>query len=111
VLNPETSHESIRDLVDQVDLVLVMSVHPGFGAQSFLPEVLAKVREIRRMIDVAGRDIALEIDGGIHTGTARQAVEAGARVLVAGAAIYTQPDYGAAIASIRADGCAGLGPG
>jgi len=108
VLNPETSHESIRDLIDQVDLVLVMSVHPGFGAQAFLPEVLSKVREIRKMIDAAGRDVALEIDGGIHPGTARLAVQAGARVLVAGAAIYTQPDYGAAIASIRADGRAGL---
>jgi ribulose-phosphate 3-epimerase len=68
------------------------------------------VRAIRQLIDAAGRDIALEIDGGIHPGTARVAVEAGARVLVAGAAVYKKPDYREAIAAIRADGCSGLRP-
>jgi ribulose-phosphate 3-epimerase len=108
VLNPETHYEAIRDVLPLVDLVLVMSVHPGFGAQGFMPEVLPKVRAIREMIDALGRDIALEIDGGIHPGTASLSVEAGARVLVAGAAVYQQPDYRAAIAAIRADGCSGL---
>jgi ribulose-phosphate 3-epimerase len=110
VLNPETPHESIRSVLELVDLVLVMSVNPGFGAQSFMPEVLPKLRAIREMIDRSGRDIALEIDGGIHPGTARIAVEAGARVLVAGAAVYKKPDYREAIAAIRADGCEGLRP-
>jgi ribulose-phosphate 3-epimerase len=108
VLNPHTPPESIEYVLDHVDLILVMSVNPGFGGQSFMPEVLPKIRAIRKMIDTRGKDIALEVDGGVAPGTARQVVEAGVRVLVAGSAIYGQPDYRAAIAAIRADGELGL---
>lgn len=108
VLNPHTPPESIEYVLDHVDVVLVMSVNPGFGGQSFLPEVLPKIRAIRKMIDSRARDIALEVDGGVAPGTARQVVEAGARVLVAGSAIYGKSDYRAAIAALRADAELGL---
>jgi len=101
VLNPQTSEEAIRYLLPHADLVLVMSVNPGFGGQSFLPEVLPKVAAIRRMIDDAGLATHLEIDGGIDEHTASRAVAAGARALVAGSAVFTKPDYKAAIRSIR----------
>ncbi len=108
VLNPHTPPESIEYVLDHVDVVLVMSVNPGFGGQSFLPEVLPKIRAIRKMIDSRARDIALEVDGGVAPGTARQVVEAGARVLVAGSAIFGKSDYRAAIAALRADAELGL---
>jgi ribulose-phosphate 3-epimerase len=101
VLNPSTHEDTLKYVLDVADLVLVMSVNPGFGAQSFIPEVLPKVRAIRAMIDATGRDIALEIDGGISEKTASAAAEAGARVFVAGSAVYGQPDYAKAIAAIR----------
>src|SRR5580692_7562982 len=84
VLNPATHEDTIRYVIDICDVVLVMSVNPGFGGQVFLPEVLPKVRAIRDMIDRSGRAVDLEIDGGIAPGTAAHATEAGARVLVAG---------------------------
>ncbi|HEY2509756.1 MAG TPA: ribulose-phosphate 3-epimerase [Polyangiaceae bacterium] len=108
VLNPQTSEDTLKYVLELADLVLVMSVNPGFGGQSFLPEVLPKVRAIRAMIDATGRDIALEIDGGISKKTARAVVEAGARVLVAGNAVFTEPDYARAIAALRSEGEAGL---
>jgi ribulose-phosphate 3-epimerase len=101
VVNPQTSEEAIRYCLPVADLVLVMSVNPGFGGQSFLPEVLPKVAAIREWIDASQRKIYLEIDGGIDEETAGRAVAAGARVLVAGSAVFTKPDYKAAIASIR----------
>ena len=101
VLNPSTHEDTLKYVLDVADLVLVMSVNPGFGGQTFIPEVLSKVRALRAMIDASGRDIALEIDGGISEHTARAAVEAGARVLVAGSAIFTHPDYAQAITAIR----------
>jgi ribulose-phosphate 3-epimerase len=104
VLNPHTSEESIRHVICLVDLVLVMSVNPGFGGQSFLPEVLPKVEAIRRMIDAHRRPIDLEIDGGISHETAADAAAAGARVLVAGNAVFTKKDYAAAMKDIRAAG-------
>jgi ribulose-phosphate 3-epimerase len=88
VLNPHTTEQCLRYVWDAVDLVLVMSVNPGFGGQSFLPAVLDKVRAIRREIDSRGLPIALEIDGGITPLNAAQAVGAGARVLVAGSAVF-----------------------
>ncbi|MDQ3036370.1 MAG: ribulose-phosphate 3-epimerase [Myxococcota bacterium] len=103
-LNPHTPESSIRYVLDQLDLVLVMSVNPGFGGQSFIPEVLPKVAALRAMIDASGRDIALEIDGGIKPGTAARAVAAGANVLVAGNAVFAGGDYSRSIAAIRADG-------
>ena len=102
-LNPATSEESLRYLLGSLDQVLVMSVNPGFGGQSFLHEVLPKVRAIRRMIDEGSHPIEIEIDGGIAPGTAGLAVTAGACALVAGNAIFTQPDYRAAIAGLRAE--------
>lgn len=101
-LNPATHEDTLRYAMDLVDLVLVMSVNPGFGGQSFLDLVLPKVRAIREMIDATGRDIDLEIDGGIDVHTAERAAAAGARVLVAGNAVFSKPDYGAAIEAIRA---------
>jgi ribulose-phosphate 3-epimerase len=86
-----------------------MSVNPGFGGQAFLPEVLPKVRAIRAMIDRSGRSVDLEIDGGIAPGTAGRATEAGARVLVAGSAIFTDPPYSRAIDSLRQEGLRGMG--
>jgi ribulose-phosphate 3-epimerase len=102
-LNPSTSPETLRYALDVCDQVLVMSVNPGFGGQSFIREMLPKVAEIRRMIDEApgGRPIDLEIDGGINEETARDAIAAGARVLVAGNAVFGAKDYAKAIASIR----------
>ena len=88
VLNPHTSEESIRHVIDDVDLVLVMSVNPGFGGQSFIPAALPKLRAIRAMIAATGRDVALEVDGGVSPATAREVVDAGARVLVAGSAVF-----------------------
>jgi ribulose-phosphate 3-epimerase len=101
VLNPSTSEDAIRYLLPGADLVLVMSVNPGFGGQSFIPEVLPKVAAIRQMIDRAHLDVHLEIDGGISSDTAGQAALAGARALVAGSAIFTKPDYAAAIRDLR----------
>jgi ribulose-phosphate 3-epimerase len=100
-MNPSTSEETLRYVLDVCDQVLVMSVNPGFGGQSFLREVLPKVRAIRAMIDARGLPIDLEIDGGITPETAPEAVAAGARVLVAGNAVFNKPDYAAAIAALR----------
>jgi ribulose-phosphate 3-epimerase len=102
VLNPHTSEDTLRYVMDDVDLILVMSVNPGFGGQSFLPLVLPKLRALRKMIDATGRHIDLEIDGGIGPETARAVTEAGADVLVAGSAIFGQRDRAAAMREIRA---------
>jgi ribulose-phosphate 3-epimerase len=103
-MNPSTSEETIRYVLDVCDQVLVMSVNPGFGGQSFLPSALTKVERIRKMIDDHGAEIDLEIDGGITPETARDAVAAGARVLVAGQAVFGQRDYAAAISALRGQG-------
>ena len=108
VLNPSTSEDTIRYVIETCDLVLVMSVNPGFGGQSFIPEVLPKVRAIREMIDRSGRSIDLEIDGGIAPATASHATEAGARVLVAGSAVFTDPPYSRAIEGLRQEGLRGM---
>lgn len=100
-LNPSTSEDTLRYVIDVVDQILVMSVNPGFGGQSFIPEMLPKVAAIRRMIDASKRNIDLEIDGGITKDTAPMAIAAGARVLVAGNAVFNGGDYAAAIASLR----------
>lgn len=88
VLNPHTPEESIRHVLDDVDLVLVMSVNPGFGGQSFIPGALSKLRALRAMIDRSNRDVKLEVDGGIGPATSGAVVGAGARVLVAGSAVF-----------------------
>ncbi len=104
-LNPATSEEAVRYVLPIVDLVLVMSVNPGFGGQSFLPEVLPKIERLRAMIDLSGRAIDLEVDGGIKVGTAAQVARAGADVLVAGNAVFSggAPAYARAIRAIRDD--------
>jgi ribulose-phosphate 3-epimerase len=109
VLNPSTSEDTIRYVLDVADLVLVMSVNPGFGGQRFLPDVLPKVTAIRRMIDDSGRAIDLEIDGGIAAETAALATAAGARVLVAGSAVFKHASYRDAIALLRQEGDRGIG--
>ena len=103
-LNPGTPAKMLDYLIDEVDLVLVMSVNPGFGGQSFIASQLKKIAAIRRMIDGSGRDIWLQVDGGIDASTARQAIEAGADVLVAGTATFKGgPDaYAANITALRA---------
>jgi len=102
VLNPHTHHSALEYVLDSVDLVLVMSVNPGFGGQSFLPSVLPKILALRQMIDGRRLAIDLEVDGGVAPDTARAVTEAGANVLVAGSAVFGQPDRRAAIAAIRA---------
>ena len=103
VLNPGTPAEAIACVLDLVDIVLVMTVNPGFGGQAFLPSMLSKIATIRAMIRATGRDIRLQVDGGIAPGTVRQVVEAGADTLVAGTAIFGAPDYAHACAALRAD--------
>ena len=103
VLNPGTPAKMLDYLIEEVDLVLVMSVNPGFGGQSFIPSQLRKIEAIRKMIDKTGKDIRLEVDGGVDRETARQCVDAGADVLVAGSATFKGgPDrYAANIAALK----------
>mgnify|MGYP006290750711 CR=1 FL=1 len=101
-LNPATSEETLRYVVSMVDLVLVMSVNPGFGGQAFLPEVLSKIRVVRRMLAEAERDALISVDGGIDAETAPSVVAVGADLLVAGSAIFkAEVDVKAAITAIR----------
>jgi len=100
-LNPSTHEDSLRYVLDVVDQVLVMSVNPGFGGQSFLTSQLDKVRAIKKMVDERKLKVDIEIDGGITKDTAPAAIEAGARILVAGNAVFNSKDWGAAIASLR----------
>jgi ribulose-phosphate 3-epimerase len=100
-LSPGTDPGAIRELLDEVDMVLVMTVAPGFGGQSFLDAQLDAVGQVRRWIDDSGREIHLEVDGGIKPATAKRAVAAGADLLVSGSFIYRSQDYGAAIAELR----------
>jgi ribulose-phosphate 3-epimerase len=102
-LNPHTPEDVVRYVLPLLDLVLVMSVNPGFGGQEFIPETLSKTAALRAMIDASGREIALEIDGGIKLSTARQAAQAGADVLVAGQAVFAGGQYGRAIEALRQD--------
>jgi ribulose-phosphate 3-epimerase len=100
-VNPETPYEQCRPWLDQLDLLLVMTVHPGFGGQSFMSEVVPKVARARRDIDQAGLAVELEVDGGIDPLTAPVVTRAGARLLVAGSAIFAQDDPVAAAAALR----------
>lgn len=100
-LNPGTPIGAIEPVLADVDLVLVMSVNPGFGGQTFIPSCLEKVEMLRRLIDLVGRPVLLEVDGGLNADTAPAVREAGADVLVAGSAIFNTPDYAAAIQTLR----------
>ncbi|MBK8171586.1 MAG: ribulose-phosphate 3-epimerase [Sandaracinaceae bacterium] len=102
-LNPHTSEEALRYVLGDIDLVLVMSVNPGFGGQQFLPSVLPKIEAIRKMIDREKLRIDVEVDGGIKKGVAGRVMDAGADVLVAGNAVFAQPDYAEAIRLLRED--------
>jgi ribulose-phosphate 3-epimerase len=107
VLNPATAADSVAWVLDLVDIILVMTVNPGFGGQAFLASQLPKIAALRRMIDASGRAIRLSVDGGITPETARSVIDAGADTLVAGTAVFGAPDYAAAIAALRGDGPAG----
>jgi len=103
VLNPSTPPEAIEWVLDAIDQILVMSVNPGFGGQKFITSQLAKIERLRAMIDATGRDIVLEVDGGVDPVTARSCIAAGATALVAGAAVFKDGParYAANIAAIR----------
>jgi ribulose-phosphate 3-epimerase len=101
VFNPAAGLEPLRYVMDKVDLVLLMSVNPGFGGQSFIPSTLPKLREARALIDAAGLPIRLEVDGGVSAANIRKIAEAGADTFVAGSAIFNQPDYQAVIDTMR----------
>ena len=101
VLNPATPVEGIAWVLDLVDIILVMTVNPGFGGQEFLASQLPKIAAVRRIIEASGRRIALSVDGGITAETAPRVIEAGADTLVAGTAVFHTPDYAAAITALR----------
>ncbi|HAS62447.1 MAG TPA: ribulose-phosphate 3-epimerase [Vibrio sp.] len=103
VLNPATPLAHLEYIMDKVDMILLMSVNPGFGGQSFIPNTLEKLRAVRKMIDESGRDIRLEIDGGVKAENIREIAEAGADMFVAGSAIFSQSDYKKAIDEMRAE--------
>lgn len=104
VLNPATSLESVRYVLDQLEMLLLMSVNPGFGGQKFIPYTLDKLRQARAMSEAAGHHhLRLEVDGGVSTDNIRQIAEAGADTFVAGSAIFDADDYGDAIAAMRAE--------
>ena len=101
VFNPATSLDALKYVMDKVDMILLMSVNPGFGGQSFIPSTLDKLREARKLIDASGLDIRLEVDGGVGPANIAAAAEAGADTFVAGSAIFGKPDYKAVIDSMR----------
>ncbi|MFI3188484.1 ribulose-phosphate 3-epimerase [Crenothrix sp. D3] len=103
VFNPATPLSHLDYVMDKVDIILLMSVNPGFGGQSFIPSALDKLREVRKMIDASGRNIRLEIDGGVKTDNIRAIKAAGADTFVAGSAIFSQPDYKKVIDEMRAE--------
>ena len=103
VFNPAASLDVLDWVIDKVDLVLVMSVNPGFGGQSFIASALKKIEHVRRRIEASGRDIRLEVDGGINALNIRAAADAGCDTFVAGSAIFGQPDYRAVIDAMRAE--------
>ena len=101
VLNPATSVNVLKWVLDELDMVLLMSVNPGFGGQSFIPAALDKLRAARRLIDASGRDIRLEIDGGVKVDNIAEIAAAGADTFVAGSAIFGADDYRATIGAMR----------
>ena len=108
VFNPGTSLDALRYVMDKVDMVLLMSVNPGFGGQAFIPSALDKLREARTLIDASGHDIRLEIDGGVKVENIADIAAAGADTFVAGSAIFGAQDYASTIAAMRANIAAGI---
>lgn len=103
VFNPATPLEVLKYVMDKVDMVLLMSVNPGFGGQKFIPGTLGKLREARALIDASGREIRLEIDGGVNVKNIREIAAAGADTFVAGSAIFNAPDYAEVIRAMHAE--------
>ncbi len=103
VFNPATPLDSLQYVIDKVDMVLLMSVNPGFGGQKFIPSALDKLREARQIIDDSGREIRLEIDGGVKVDNVGEIAAAGADTFVAGSAIFGSADYAATIAAMRSE--------
>jgi len=103
VFNPAAGLDAARYVMDKLDMILLMSVNPGFGGQKFIPATLGKLREARTLIDASGFPIRLEIDGGVGPANIRAIAEAGADTFVAGSAIFAAPDYAAVIAAMRAE--------
>ena len=101
VLNPASPLNWLDHVLEKVDMVLLMSVNPGFGGQSFIPSVLPKIRRVRELIDASGREIRLEVDGGIKVDNIAEVAAAGADTFVAGSAIFGAKDYRATIAAMR----------
>lgn len=101
VFNPATPLHYLEHVMDKIDLILIMSVNPGFGGQSFIPQALRKIAAARRMIDASGREIMLEVDGGIKVDNIAEVAKAGADTFVAGSAIFGKPDYKATIDAMR----------
>jgi ribulose-phosphate 3-epimerase len=110
VLNPATPVAALDCVLDQVDMVLLMSVNPGFGGQSFLPHVLDKIAEVRARIEKTGKPIRLQVDGGVAPDTIGAVVAAGADTVVAGSAIFKKKDYAQAVRDLRAAAAAGIAP-
>ena len=102
VLNPATPVEAVENVLDLIDLVMVMTVNPGFGGQAFIASQLGKIARLRRIISDSGFDIVLQVDGGVTAATAGAVLAAGADCLIAGTAVFGAPDYAAAIAGLRA---------
>jgi ribulose-phosphate 3-epimerase len=103
VFNPATPLDWLNHVIDKVDMVLIMSVNPGFGGQRFIPSALDKLREARKMIAEAGRDIRLEIDGGVKVDNIREIAMAGADTFVAGSAIFGSADYATTIVAMKTE--------
>ena len=101
VFNPAQPLDVLEWVIDKIDLILIMSVNPGFGGQSFIPGALKKIERARRIIEASGRDIRLEVDGGIKVDNIRAVADAGADTFVAGSAIFNQPDYKSVIDAMR----------
>ncbi|MEH6627214.1 MAG: ribulose-phosphate 3-epimerase [Motiliproteus sp.] len=103
VFNPGTPLHCLEHVLDKVDMILLMSVNPGFGGQKFIPHTLEKLKQVRQLIDASGRDIRLEVDGGVGVANIAEIARAGADTFVAGSAIFNTEDYAATIAAMRAE--------
>ncbi|MDN3608402.1 ribulose-phosphate 3-epimerase [Vibrio ostreicida] len=103
VLNPATPLSHLEFIMDKLDMILLMSVNPGFGGQSFIPKTLDKLRAVRQLIDESGYDIRLEIDGGVNADNIKEIAQAGADMFVAGSAIFNQPNYKQVIDNMRSE--------
>lgn len=101
VINPATPVESLKHIIEDIDMVLLMSVNPGFGGQKFISSVLPKIRQVKELADELNPNLEIEVDGGVNEETAKLCVEAGATVLVAGSAVFNKEDRAAAISSLK----------